>query len=290
MIDGQFQLGPVTFGAETDPVVVLTGGFDKGTYQVRDQDVDDPVGDRVLFGRDRLTPGEWSFELLARDDIDAGPVLAGLAAAWRADTIRATPGAVVPLRYREDGTEYVVYGRPRKFTPVPEKVHDRTARVAAATFRLADTCRYAADPESVTLGLVSTTPGGGVVLPAVLKWTLAPTTAATRKGVAYIGGTLPTPVRVVITGPVSGTAANVTISTPSWRLAIPGGIATGRQIILDTRTGVMTLDGAPWVGVTRDSSLYLRIPPGTTEFTLTADDPTASVAAVVSWQAADPLI
>lgn len=292
LLPGQFELNGYVFGRADDPVTVLTGGWGRDTYDVRAQDVANPVGDTMLFGRDRLTPARWPFQLMAHVDEGSNvrPVQAALAAAWRNDSGRATPGRASVLRFNQDGVTYRVLGRPRELSWVGEDVHDPSMRLAAASFQLSDINVYADETQSISLSLVSTSTSTGMVLPFVLPAVLGETSAFQRRGIVSVGGTVPTPLLVTITGPTSGQANNVMLSTSSWKIALTAPVFPNQKIVIDTGAGTMERDGAPYAGITRDSSLFLRVPPGNTEMNLTASDSSSSLQASASWRAADPLI
>lgn len=291
LLPGQFELDGFVFGSPTDPITIPTGGWTKGAYDVRTQDVVNPVGDSLLFGRDRLTPAEWSWDLIFHDPVDVRPAQVAFAAAWRADATRKTPGAVSTLRYNENGKTYLVRGRPRRLTWTPEEIADPAFKIAVASFMLAEPVVYADQEQFLSLDLVTTAgAGNGLVLPATLPWTLGVNTSTTRKGIIHVDGSIGTPLRIVINGPATGFADNVIISTPVWKVALVAPVNAGEQIIIDTGLQTMSRNGEPYAGITRDSSLSLRIPPGDTEITLTADDSSASTTAIIAWRAADPLV
>lgn len=291
LLPGQFELSGLVFGRAEDPITVMMGGWKRGSYEVRDQDAPSPVGDNLLVGRDRLTPETWSWELAIHDEVNARPHIAALARVWRADATRTTPGATLALRYNEHGVTYVVYGRPRKLGWVEDEVSDPTWRTALATFQITDPNVYSDALQQLTLNLVSTnTNTSGLILPAVLPWDMGETASSQRKGLVYVAGYSSTPVRVTINGPLSGTARDVVLSAPDWRIALSAPVASGDVVEIDTATGTMTWNGSPSSALTRDSSLGFRLPPGNTEVTLTASDSTATLAATLAWRTAEPLI
>lgn len=287
---GQFELRGVVFGTNADPIAIPTGGWARGTYDIRTQDVPSPSGDTILFGRDRLTPAEWSFDLTVSDPVSIRPHLTAFASAWRADDVRRLPGGVCELRFNEHGETFVVYGRPRRLSWVPDEVADPTWRVGVATFQISDPTIYSDYISGISLGLVSTAVGTGVVLPEVLPWVFGQSTNSVRRGVVNIAGTVETPVKITITGPVAGQATGVRLYTSDWQVELSAPVLSGETIVLDTSLGTMTKNGVPVAGVTRKSSLFLRIPPGSTEMTLAATDDTASLTAMVTWRSADALI
>ena len=291
LLPGQFEVDGLVFGRASDAISVLVGGWDRGSYDVRDQDVQSPVGDNILVGRDRLAPESWTWELAVHDDVNARPHIASLARVWRGDATRLIPGAVQALRYNEHGQTFLVYGRTRKLSWIADDIADPTWRAAIASFQITDPNVYSDEMTQLALSLVSTATGSdGLILPAVLPWTLGEVSRSERRGVVTVTGVVGTPLRVTLTGPASGEASNVVVSAPGWRIALTEPLRSGDTVVIDTGEGTMLWNGAPSSALTRDSSLTLRLPPGSTEITLTATDSTATLVAVVAWRSAEPLI
>lgn len=124
MQNGQFKLGTLTFGGADDPVFLTLGGWDTGSVDIRAADVENPVGDNVWMGRDRLTPPTWTFTLGVRDGggRTAEQWLEQLKREWRADTVRNSPGTFSRLTYQRQNRERYVEGRPRRFVIAAEPV------------------------------------------------------------------------------------------------------------------------------------------------------------------------
>lgn len=197
--NGQFQIGSVVFGEGTIYQVsnVEVSGYDvqAGQYAV-------PMTDEIRFGRDFLSPSTITFTMAALNNfylqdilpiagVDPAllpPLTSGreatenLAAEWRADDIRSKWGYLKPLYYARDGKQLRIYGRPRKFA-------------SGSTGRKAEWIDMVCDYQRVDTISYSDTEYGVVVDPSA---------AGTTPGsVVRADGSLPTWVRILITGPIT---------------------------------------------------------------------------------------
>lgn len=282
--DGQFSIDGYVFGGPGDEAVVLTDGWDKGEHDVRSQDVPSPIGDSMLFGRDRLTPGVWRFTIACRKDGDVNAVVRRLAAAWRGDKVRATPGARQTLELRQNGTTWRVYGRGRRFVVEPDEVTDRDFRVVNCDFQLADTLIYSGTENYIDLDLITTgSAEAGLVLPAVLPWETVQSSTV-RRGIVTITTDVETPFIATFKGPVAGQATGYTLYSTGWKVALNVTLGPGDVITLDTSTGRLSKNGAPFGLSAPGSRLRARLQPGGQELVFTANDPTASATATVRWR------
>lgn len=291
LTEGQYALDGYVFGSLADEVVLLETGVEWGQVGVRAQDVDQPLGDGTLFGRDFLSPPQWTFTLGARHSTDVTPVLGRLLSAWRADATRTTPGARSVLYYRRGGVTRLVYGRPRRFAVESPKTWNPDFRVVTADFQLAEPVAYLAAESSLTLSLVRTSGATGLVFPVVFPVVFgAP--ASTRAGTVTVGGSTRVPFTVRLNGPVTGSATGFRVESVSgvdpWVLDIPMTLTSGQWVQIDTGTGVTSLNGAPaQIGLGRGTNLAARLSPGPQELVFTATDPSQTSTAVISWYAAD---
>src|SRR5690606_13035794 len=108
-------------------------------HEFRTQDTDNPVGDGKLFGRDRLTPGRATLNLLVVGDdaAEAHAHMRAFSAAWSGLVDRTKPGAVAHLEWRDGGITRRVYGRPRTLAANVDDSRNGLIRVTAA-FDLSD--------------------------------------------------------------------------------------------------------------------------------------------------------
>ncbi len=288
LTEGQYDLDGYKFGTMADEVVLLESGVEWGQIGVRDQDVEEPLGDGVIFGRDYLVPPTWTFTLGARHPYDVDQVVNRLAAAWRADAVRLVPNARSTLHYKRAGVTRVVYGRPRRFAVETPVVYQTDFRIVVCDFRLATTEVMGAAENSLTLSLTRTSTATGVVFPLRFPVRFGSSTDS-RAGFVTVEGTSRAPFRVRINGPASGSATAFRIAstggTDPWVLDLPVVLTAGQWLLVDTATGVILRNGAPTtMQLGRDTNLAARLSPGTQEIVFTANDPSQSAAAIITWQ------
>ena len=288
LTEGQYDLDGYKFGTLADEVVLLESGVDWGQTGMRTQDVEEPLGDGVIFGRDFLAPPSWTFTLGARHPTDVNPVVARLAAAWRADAIRGVPNARSTLHYRQGGITKVVYGRPRRFAVETPKVWNNDFRIITCDFQLASAIVMVAATNSLTLSLVRTSTATGLMFPVRFAATFGSSTDS-RSGYVTVGGSTPTPFVLRINGPSSGSATAFRVEsvggTDPWALDVPVSLTSGQYVEIDTSTGVVLMNGSPAsLQLGRDTNLAARLSPGTQEIVFTANDPSQSAAAVLTWR------
>lgn len=289
MLEGQFQLGSLVFGRPEDDVTVLTSGFDRGNSEPRTQDIDNPVGDGGMFGRDYVAAPSWGFTLGVKADSDVRAILDNLAATWRADSIRTTPGAVTTLRYMEAGRERIVYGRPRRYAETPNEVADNEWQIVETDFKLADPYCYDAAQNTLRMTLLETASNGGLVLPAVLPFELG-RSSSTRSGVINVEGTASTPLTVEIRGPVSGVLSNPSVTGPGFAITLNATVAYDQTIVIDTRAKTVKRNGVSIAGaLSRYSRLDARLRTGTSEVAFAGSDPSNTATATFKWRSAYPL-
>lgn len=290
MLDGQFTLNGYTFGRAEDPVSVLTDGWDTPEYDIRIQDVPASAGDNLYFGRDYFTPPVWTFTLLVKDDVDVYPELNKLATVWRSDAMRLTPGASTALTFRRGGRDFLVYGRPRKFAVDHGTSMDHTLKVVTATFQLADTFLYGGVEHSVTLGLVTTSSSEGLVFPTGFPWAFE-SDRQERRGLVTVETALPTPFKVHISGPSTGAASDFQLrSTSGWAMEFGTHLSPRGNITVDTSTGHVVRNSAVYGGgITSRVDYRALLQPGPQEVVFTANDPSYTSTATVTWRDVYPL-
>lgn len=286
LADSQFELDGFLFGMGT-PLVVRT--LDPGTAEEINQDENDPVGDGVLPGRDRLGGQTWTFELTTncRDQRSASAAARQLSGVWRRGK-RLRPGETMTLRYRTRGGDtYRVVGRPRKFAgPNGDVLMVQGAGKIVCEFLLTMPLMFDDVEASLDLGLV-TTPGAGLVWPITFPITFG-AAAGSRQGIVDVGGEEPTPFRVEIHGPVTGRATSPFVSGNGWRVELPGlQVAYDETVVVDMAAHTVTKNG---VSVTkylsRASTLSARLMPGGQEIVFGATDPTNTSVARFFWRPA----
>lgn len=273
-----FEVGGIRLGYH-EPVVVETVDF--GDLDFRTQDVVHPRDDRILFGRDYLTPPVWVLSLATNPATFVGGLdsLAEVEGVW-ANSARKSPGWYTWLKYERAGEVRRVPGRPRKFSRSHSKTFRHGVVKATAEFQRLDTKVYGDESQSVRL---TTVPGsvGGYTFPIVFPWGTKKT-GGLRQGSVVVEGTTPTPATVVIHGPVKSPV----VTGPGWRLSFPKlTLAYDQQITIDPRSqSVRRGDGASMVGF-MDKFYFdeLVMKPGTQEVTFSGVDDSGTGWARVSW-------
>lgn len=289
--EGEFDLDGYRFGTADNDAIILSGGLDTGAPGLRTQDFASPVDDGGFFGRDYLDGPLWSFTLGVLDDEDVYTRLAEIASAWRAEAIRKTPGAVSTLRLKRNGKTYRVYGRARRFGVSPAEIADEQWQIVEADFQVADPFMYADEEESLNLSLLNTSePGEGIVLPATLPAELGRSSTADH-GVISVESVDPTPFRVKVIGPNTGTLSDITLSGPGFEFRIDTTVAYDEQVIIDTRAQTITKNSTPIPGsLKRPSRLNARLTPGTSAVSFRASDPSRTGSAVITWRPTYPIL
>lgn len=290
LTDGQFELDGYVFGLPSDPVIIMSDGFDSGAPDARTNDIANPVGDGDLFGRDYLSGPTWAFSLGVLDDENVYTALGDLARVWRNEAIRKTPGALSTLRFRRNGETYRVYGRPRRFGLVPDTVHDDEFRLVEADFKVDKPIMYVDEPESVTLALGAAVPDDGLVLPETLEWTLGES-FATANAVLNLQSLDPAPFEVTVQGPSTGALSQVTLEGPGWAIDVQAVVGAHKTLHIDTRRMTADIDGVSVAGsLTRRSRLNARLMSGASSVSFTATDPSGTSTATFSWRGTTPIL
>lgn len=284
LTEGQFSLDGFIFGSPSDSVVLLSGGWDTASLEYRVQDVPRPLGDGSLFGRDTIEAPTWNFLMGVKHDTDVYSVLEDLFTAWRADAIRSTPGARSELQYVRNGQHRVVFGRSRNISVEPDETQADDFKVVTAQFTLGDPLSYSLTEQSLSLTQVTTTPGTGLVLPAVLPWSLTASTVA-RSGIITMGSKVSAPFTVELNGPTIGVATDIRVWSADWTLHFGITLKPGDLFSYDTATGQALLNGRrSMANLKGKSTARARITPGSNEVILTSSDTSNTTTASIRWR------
>lgn len=274
---GGFNIGPAQQIACTNLTI------DPGDS--RSQDQDSPVGDTRAFGRDMLTAGTWSLDLLinTQDAVSASAAYGALVKAWRADSTREIPGRQTTLRYGAAGRTRRVYGRPRGIPTLDPNGITTGAVTASAKFVLGDTLTYDDLPQILQITAIAPSTGG-LIFPATFPVTTIPST--TRSGVINnVGGDAPTPFEVEFHGPISNPVALIN----GTRIALATTIAYDQWVTVNTRElTVLRNDGANLSGALSRTT-YLddcRLSPGAAELQFSGSDATGTATCKLTWRPA----
>lgn len=287
--EGQYDLDGYTFGALGDEAVLLESGVETGTLGVREQDVPQPLGDGVMFGRDYFSPPTWTFTIGVRHPTDVDQPIGRLSRAWRGDQNRRTPGAISELHYMRAGKTLVVYGRPGRFAVETPKAYQTDFRIVTCDFRLAEPVAYHATVQTLELTLLRTAIATGLTFPVVFPVVFG-SPQGIRQGFATVNGFTQVPFRVRITGPVTGQASGFRVASTGgtgnpWAIDIPATLNANQVVEVDTATGATYVGGvARPIGLGRDTDLNARLSPGMQEIVFTAVDWSMTSTAVLSWR------
>lgn len=288
MKNGDFQLGGYTMGRDWP---VFVSDFQLGQTADRSQDIEDPMSDTRRFGRDRITPGVWSFKFSISNPAGTLPAagvldaVEDLHAAWRHAVDATDPGSYAELYYTVAGRTRCVYGRPRNLAIDPSQNLEDGNVIGSAQFVLMDTYTYDDDVVSVDLGLRQA-PTGAVTLPAV--WPLTTTVSATRQGIITPGGKAARyfPQDITFYGPVADPA----LINQNWTVALNGvSIPYDGFIRVDPRRRTVLWNGGGSAAGKLSRSTFLpevMLTPETQDLQFTGLDPTATARAVVRWRPA----
>jgi hypothetical protein len=282
--DYNFSLDGLDFGIGQ---AITVEEFDPGSFDLRTQDADNPVGDGKLFGRDWFGPPTWTFGLSvdASDDASALATLSSLAKVWRGDGVRGTPGSVLPLTYQLAGRQRRVYGRPRKWAAPPTNRMLQGYIPVTCDFALADTGIYDETQFSQIVSIVPATPGG-FVTPLVAP--ISTLTGGQRSGFVTVTGDLPTWPTIQIRGPIVNPWVGV---QGGWRLDFTTNVGANELIQVDPRPWVMSVTrtgGGSAAGTMSPKTRLsdIQIPTGTTEILFGGTDSTGTARCTVYWRPA----
>lgn len=279
--NGQFEINGYRFGCD-DPVKVLT--LQTGGLRWRVQDQENPVGDGVWFGTDRVDPEpiEMDASVTGSTPAEAREELARFYRAWHAWD-RAVPGAEAVLRYGLHGDERVVYGRPRDFAFDETTLWSQPRARGTLLFERSGHKFYGAARELP----LTITPGeaGGFIFPVEFPW--GTTIAGRRDGIIPDGGgTVPTDdVTFTIRGPI----ARPKVTGPGWEIALATTLAWDQQITISIRrrTALRENGGSAAGSLSQRTRLAdITIPPGPSEIAFIGEDTTGTSQLIVQWRPA----
>jgi hypothetical protein len=285
----QWELDGVAFGA--DCPVDHEADSEPSSYSWRSQDTSNPSRDGMTPGKDLIEPGAWNFKLFTNceSEGEALDALQDLATVWRGDSVRKTPGAVLPLRYRLNSRTRRVYGRPRRFTAPLGPTLTGGAIMITSDFQTVSEMYFDDIEQSITVGRVAPATGG--LLPPLASPLSTQLSSATRPNTVTIGGALPTPFWVEFAGP----STDAFLDIDGIRVIQIRGDIGAESITVDARPWIMSAYRADGTGMAHLLHPRFRLPglelkPGSHQFTYGAVDFTGSSSAKVSWRGAYPSV
>lgn len=262
-----------------------------GPADLETDDMPHPLADSLVFGEDftrgRLieftgvhlstqplpTTRRWERPM---DDAQA------FERAWRARSVRQTPGKVATLANVDRGR--LVYGRPRPFV----HDHDRARHgwlVYGCGFTTADDRFYSLE-ENVTVVGVDPPSIAAMSFPVSFPYT----GAVPSESRAYVTNAGTDDTYPVVTFR-EGVAPNLELLNDAggvqWSLKVARTLGAGEELVIDTRpwSRSVKLNGTSAPGVLRGTRLEgATLTPGTHELRLTAVDPTGQAEVEVRWR------
>jgi hypothetical protein len=287
------------FCADVDPQVPFGFGtplnvtaFNPGTGAIRHQDQPGGMDDSIVFGRDLRTPPTWQWSMFTDlDTIDVAGALAQvdtLAQVWDND-VRLTPGGTVAMRYTVAGRTRKVYGRPRRWTPVPDQIQRGKIHITC-DFQLAEYETYYDDEEeSIPSIPIAPTVVTGTYFTFPLQFPLVMASSPTvYTEQAVLTGSQRTWVTPRFHGPVQ----NPWVQIGDQRYGLQGSIPSGQTVRISGRPweiGIFNETTGVWGGLNLDPRsrlTQLRLLPGTYPITYGGYDPTGTSTCSVAWNRA----
>jgi len=280
MADREAYINGIRFGVGLPHVLE---SVELPSSDFRTQDTDNPVGDGTIFGRDRLSPGSLTLNILVlgNDSAEVNSRLRDLSQAWNRAVDRTKPGAVTSMWWEDGGRRRTVYGRPRSFAVVNDDSRFGVIRVTAA-FKLNDPLVYDTT-EAIRSVIVRGVPpiSGGLVAP--LTAPLTATGTAARQGlIEDTGGDAPTPFQVRFHGPIS----SPWVKAGGWPIKLNTTLAYDEIVTADTRTGTITSNLGRNMKPFLEAKFRLRdakLATGRTELEFGGVDPTKTAYVEFRW-------
>jgi hypothetical protein len=277
------------FGRETN-IHVAVAEF--GDPDMRINDEVNPFGDGIRMGRDYYAGRTITFDInITKKYPDARSthqVLAEMMRAWTtADVVgapsRLTSGNISLLRMYRHGVHKVVFGRPRRFTPVTGNV-DLNWVPITCDFQTIDHLFYEENERSTNIQIVPPTVGG-FVFPIEFPWSTVPITS--QADVVQINGDAESWLTFTITGPI----VNPTIEfVDYYSIKCNITLLPGETLVIDPRpwsrgvykngsqnvSGCFTADSRRLSGMTA--------PPGNHQIVLRGTDGTGTARLETRWR------
>ena len=220
-VDLYYDLDGFAFGEGTD---WLARNVEIGDAEIRHNDAPLPRQDGMRFGRDYRSGQVITFEIIVMTGTGAQALdqLGQLRAAWLADTVRATPGAVSILSLTRAGRTRRVYGRPRRFALASERDEYGWSSVVC-DFQCVDHLFYGAAELAYSVGMSAPSVGG---LVGPLIGPIDAESAGEGIQTLFVGGNVPAWPVMRIHGPIVDPSIevvgqwsaklNVTLASDDW--------------------------------------------------------------------------
>jgi hypothetical protein len=287
----QFDLGGFLFGKNTSVPISNIEGL--GSPDVRDQDVDNPVGDGVFPGQDFYGVRTVRFEAGIKtpgDPTAAAAVLAHLQRAADAPSSRTRPGGHALLRGRWPGHDTRrLYGRLRRAEATSTSNALNGWIPLDIEFAATDPRWHADVPSSLTLSLDQAAPTPAPPGPPCLPADCSEADPARRPGWITNHGDTPAWPSLTLHGPL--TNPRVWNTATGHHLALEMELREGEWVEIETRPGTRwalrngTTNTANAMTPTSRLDRF-TIPPGRSEIGWSGHDPTGTSRLHISWRSA----
>jgi len=259
-----------------------------GPPTLRSQDSEHPTDDGTVMGIDSLGGFDMTFGLITVPEAVEKPWLSALdtlgdfTAKWRADSVRRRAGQYATLTNLDRNRR--VYGRPRHFAPVYERLRKGHAKYVAV-FTTNDPNFYD-ETEKVALINAINPGGGGFVVP------LSPpfSTAAGSAELSPVEneGNMPTWPVIKFHGPCNEPGVELLAgASVVWNLRVSGQIKYDEVLTVDTRPWARsaTINGKPANGRLRGTMMSdCQIPVGSFHTRYKVKDRTGTSFVDIKWR------
>lgn len=276
-VDFQVAVGDLLMGPGTPYTIV---GFNPWTRTVR----------TMQAGERAWNHGSWSGQEFLEESVVPlrVQIKAGTAGAWlgaqqaMAAAFAPSPvGEDIEMRFRIDGTEYVMFGRPRLVEPETELIVLGIGYTRAAFVGL-DPLIYAGAESSVDTGLPSTSDGLEFPIEFPIEFD-AVTTSGTRQ--VTNDGTADTALTLRIDGPVTDPQVSLTRGTDVQTLRFGLTLDADQWLTVDCAARTVLLnDVASRRGNT--AGTFPILAPGTSELSWIAGSFDSSALLTATWRSA----
>lgn len=286
LLTDQWALGedpdPYLFGIGTDVEVT---SWTPGDLDVTTNDTPVGGGDGTIGGQDTVNGRVFTLEMLVNTFTPADGLSAWdeLSAAWDAPDIRATPGAIMPLRMALPGKDPVrIYGRPRKCSPADTNGLRQGAVSVAAEFQTYDGLYYSDELHSISLGLAPSDPGG---FKWPITWPVIFQVTGERQDAVRNTGKSSTWMIVTFNGPIVNPGIRL---SNGLKIYLNRTLLAGESATLNAFPWARTIlgsSGASYAGSIRGGHLSdLKLPPGVTSIGFIGSDNTLQSSCVIQWR------
>lgn len=282
--DFQFEIDGFAFGHGL-PLFVDQSGFERGDVEVNSAEARNPSNGARMFGRDTRTGETWTWACHLGTDDEATALAAVEAAGARwYDEKYLEPEAVAALRYRINGRDRRVYGRPRRFSDNYSNALLQGNAAVLMTFDKSDPRHYDDLEQATEVRMAAPAAGGGFVVPFDAPLTVESPSTGMQPGAVVVGGNASTSPVVTFYGP----STNAKVVIGSFVVELEGTLGAGGTITVDARPWAQTIKrtgSASGVKVARTTRLARGVlKPGDYEAVYSGIDTSGDSKVRVAWR------